>query len=545
MKINERLIVDAIHDAATGGWFKVEGPRGHVWFSGQELISSPLTVREQIAFETHRYLMSSDLQRLATEMNEVTFRDGVVASQSGWSGRTFVCGDGRIFPAGNSVDVVAFDRLAKFAPEGSLADWQATVGPYVEGQTLPLFIIALGLTGALLRFLPSGTLNPIVELAGQPLSGKSTLGMLAASVWAGNPEQIEGGGESWNMTANAFDLRRSDHRDMLLLLDEAEGAGGSDHDRKNLARTVIFTGAAHGRKMRWTDKKRSPAPLRLVLLSTANTSLRDVLVGEPAARLKAAISRVLPIHVDKKGKNGLKLFDKTPASHKTRAKAAKALRRAVDHAYGTAGPAFAEFLAEKALVDEQAFKNDVGTRLDATVDRLQLRRRIADVRQCTTLAAIELSGILAREAGILPVEWGDPVAVVDRIFEQVIGAPVIPSSVTNRENECFNGYLRQQIRIMRFRNTDRAFISHPSLVRQYPGFITRREDGCEELLVDPRYFKQTFAGAHKFLKAARRDRRLRVHPSEPARYQIHAPSWMKSCGFDRIYAITVSDVRLG
>lgn len=544
MTEHDRLIIDAVHDADTGVWFKATGTLGKVWFSGLELMTSPTSVLKQIAVGTGHYIVNAALKRrLENEISDVPFRDGVVAAQSGWHKCAFICGDGTIFPADKGIDVVAFERLPKFQPEGSLADWQATVSRFVEGQILPLFVIALALTGALVRFLPSGTLNPIVELAGKKLSGKSTLGVLAASVWAGDREKTEGGGESWNMTANAFGLRRSDHRDMLLVLDEAEGSGANERDRQNLARSVIFTGSTTTEKLRMTDKSRTHAPLRLALLSTANTSMREILRNEPTARLEAAMSRVLPILVDREGKDGLPLFGKTPEGYNSPGEAASALRAAVDQAYGTAGPAFAKFIAEKAAVDERAFKEELRLKLNVTLKRLESRSVGADIRQCRTLAAIELGGDLAREAGVMPAEWGTASTAIDKVFSQIVGARVSSGANSDLHIKRFEEYVDRQLKMHKFHSSTVKFLPAPNLCEKWPGFIVSYEGGRRELLVAPKYFEKTFHGAREFLTAARLDGRLRIHSSEPDRLQIQAPKWMLSYGFKRVYAIELRPLR--
>ena len=545
MEMQESYITDAVFDAKTGAWFKVSGTRGTVWFSGSEFLTSQTTVLKRIGTDTGIYLADmASKRKLQQEVKDIVPRDGTVASQSGWHDKTFVCGDGSVMSADGAVDVVAFDPLPKFTAEGDLGDWHAALTPYVAKQSLPLFIISLSLSGALLRFLPSGTLNPIVELVGAPLSGKSTLGTLAASVWAGDSGKTEGGGENWNMTANAFDLRRDDHRDMLLLLDEGEGSGPDERARQNLAKAVIFTGAATSRKARMTDVNRSPDPLRLAILSTANTSFREVLGSERANKSQAAASRVLSIFVHKESEDGLALFDTLPngyeAAPKPAAAAASDLRDAVDTAYGTAGPAFAIALANKVGADEQAFRGEISSRLKLATNRMLRIDSSVDIRQCRTLAAVELAGELARETGVLPAEWGEPSRATDRVFSQITSVPIAKPALAASDITRFEKYVQRQLQMTKFLPSHVPLIPVPRLYKTTPGFVEINELGGRDLLVHPKYFERTFDGAKKFLKDAKKDGRLKTSPSEADRLQIHAPHWMLKYGFRRVYSIVLT-----
>lgn len=545
MEMQESYITDAVFDAKTGAWFKVSGARGTVWFSGSDFLTSQTMVLKRIGNDTGLYLADmASKRKLQQEVKETVPRDGTVASKTGWHGKTFVCGDGSVMSAESSVDVLAFDPLPKFTAEGELADWHAALAPFVARQSLPLFIIALSLSGPLLRFLSSSALNPIVELVGGKLSGKSTLGTLAASVWAGDPLKTEGGGESWNMTVNAFDDRRDDHRDMFLLLDEAEGGGSDQQTRQKLAASVIFNGAATSKKARATDVNPSPDPLRLALLSTANTSFREVLGSSLSKKNEAAASRVLSIFVHKESEDGLALFDTLPngyeAAPKPAAAAASDLRDAVDTAYGTAGPAFARALADKVGADEQAFRDEVRARLKLATNRLLRIDASVDIRQCTTLAVVELAGYLAREAGVLPVEWGEPSQITDRVFRQITSVQIAESALAPADSRRLDEYVQRQLKMKKFQPSDAVIIPMPSVCSMTPGFVFVGERGGRELLVEPDYFERTFDGAKKFLKDAKKDGRLKTSPSEADRLQIHAPNWMLKYGFKRIYNIVLT-----
>ena len=337
------IITDAVRDSASGTFFQASGPHGTLWFSASEYLEKVASVHAKISRCTGRMLATArSKSRFAEEIENFSVRDGDVIAQAGWNDGKYACGDGTVLPVGAAVDIVTFAPLAKFTPLGDLKNWLREVGPIVQCQTLPYFAVSVALTGPLIRFLPAGTFNPMIELVGERASGKSTLAVLASSVWSGDPAKTEGGGESWSMTPNAFDMRRQDHRDGLLVFDEAEGSAPGNRDQIGLLKQVIFTGAATSRKARMTDVDRSPPPLRAALLSTSNTSVAALLHREPKERREAAQSRLLTILIDRQGKSGLTVLDTLPAQYASMEDAVSALRVATARTYGSAGPAFAE-----------------------------------------------------------------------------------------------------------------------------------------------------------------------------------------------------------
>jgi hypothetical protein len=97
-----------------------------------------------------------------------------------------------------------------------------------------------------MRFAPAHLLNPQVELVGPRECGKSTLGILAASVWAGDPHSAVGGAETWDLTINALDQQKLTHGDNLLVLDEGNLAGTTSQDQREVIRKAVFKAATTG-----------------------------------------------------------------------------------------------------------------------------------------------------------------------------------------------------------------------------------------------------------------------------------------------------------
>lgn len=213
------------------------------------------------------------------------FRPALVAASPGWIDGHFVLGDGAVIsPAANAREVVVtFEPYAKFAPRGTLADWQHAVGRVAADQSLALFALSLAFVGPLLPFVPPDYLSPLFELVGGQGTGKTTLGVLAASVWAGNPDSRTGGGETWDLTPNRFDDLKLSHRHVLLLLDEGNLAGTTVEARRKLIHQAVFGLTNSGSRQRMGDPPSKPHA-QLAVLSTSNRALSDLVEGSFAER---------------------------------------------------------------------------------------------------------------------------------------------------------------------------------------------------------------------------------------------------------------------
>lgn len=341
----------------------------------------------------------------------------VIASGPGWTGNHFVTGDGRVLPStGAPIDRIAFDPVEKFRPLGTLVDWQQEVGPYVTGHDLPNFAIGLALTGPLLPFLPHDNTNPQAEFVGQPRAGKTILGAVAASVWSGCADRPGGGGSSWRMTPAAFDLIRLEHRGTIIVLDEAEDT--PKRMREEMTKAVAYSGAGADLTRRLTDVERPPVAPRHAVLSTSNTPIVKVLARENADSREGAMSRMPTLYVDREPSDGrLSIFNSNRLPENVEA-AASGLRAACGRAYGTAGPAFAEKLAEQLQdgATAAALRNRVNELFQRALVRLEKLDPASDARHRQMLAAVHTSLTLAIGFGIIPKDWCAPNSVILRIF---------------------------------------------------------------------------------------------------------------------------------
>lgn len=532
-------ITDGIRTEAGARYYKYSGVDGYVWFGGSDWLRSDKEVRNRILTATGTMISrGTAVATLHKEVDEWSaFRPGIVAEHPGWTGNIFVCGDGswRVGPGEPGPDVVDFEGLPKFIPQGTISDWQRIMQPFVKGQALPFFVCCLALSGPLLRLVPSGLVPPQVELVGEAKSGKSTLGTLAASIWSGMPGKTEGGGESWDMKINAFDVHRRNHRDAFLLLDEAETSAENRTQRRDVAKMIVMKAASTAEKARYTDTKASPL-LRVPILSTTNTPLSEVLHGAGKDAIEAVASRMLSFHMARAA-TGTLIFDPMPDGYAEMEKAVGGLRSAVDAAYGTAGPAFAEGLVNLVTADEAGLRRRIAGEIGSASDRLRRQRPDGGQRHRQMLAIVEVAGRLAQEFEVLPASWGDPAGVVDYVYGRCTTHADRQAQIALGEGRRFVEYLCRQI--VGKKVLPLEFSPDPKKLDcgSHPIVIQQTKAGSVAYM-HPDHFRAGFANYRGFLDEMKRQGRRRRDKSEQSdRLQVHAPMSIKRYGFKRVYAI--------
>ena len=291
-------ILDAVIDQHDDHWIRYGRPNRSVWFKVTDLISASSEVFKRLSSVGAHYLTRQGQDRVKTAVEQHTaHRDALVAARPGWLGHHFVFGDGTVVsPKGDAREIIiAFEAASKFSPVGSLPEWQREVGPLVTDQPLPLFTLCYAFVPPLMRFVPPGYPNPGFEVVGEAECGKSTLGVIAESVWAGDPNSDCGGGVAWDLTLNSIDDIKRQHRDTLLFLDEGNLAGANLRERKELIQQAVFKLASTEEKARMGDKGPRQTT-NLATLSTTNSPLCELAEGTVHVR-GAAHSRMITIRV--------------------------------------------------------------------------------------------------------------------------------------------------------------------------------------------------------------------------------------------------------
>ncbi len=380
-------ILDAVHDQHGGRWLRYGIGEQAIWFAIADLISEGTTVFRRLSEVGVTCLTSTSQSAFKRAIEaQSAFRPALVAARPGWLEGFYVFGDGTISaPSADDREViVTFEPNPKFAPRGTLQEWQDTTGPFIAGQPLISFAIGLALSGALLRFVPRGYVNPQVEIEGGPETGKSSVGVLGASVWSGNPESDCGGGESWDLTINSLDPLKLSHGDGFLFLDEGNLAGASIKERREFARQATFKVAATGGRRRLGDGVQGQHA-RVSMLSTTNTPLADLIEGGAGER-EAVQSRRITLRIAPNTPHGV--FARLPEGYESAVKASEAMVAVADRYWGTAGREFIRRLVREVERDEMRLRAIVARNLDLFRSRNRMPSGAARVQKTFALVAV-------------------------------------------------------------------------------------------------------------------------------------------------------------
>ncbi len=139
-----------------------------------------------------------------------------VVSRSGWQHGAYVLPNAEV--VGNPADPVFFNGRSASANayriSGSTAEWREHVGALAQGNVCMMLGVACSLSAPLLDLVEADSFG--VHLFGNSGTGKTTIGMVANSVW-GHPEELK---LSWYSTALGLANEAAAHNDGLMSLDE-------------------------------------------------------------------------------------------------------------------------------------------------------------------------------------------------------------------------------------------------------------------------------------------------------------------------------------
>ena len=139
-----------------------------------------------------------------------------VVSRSGWQHGAYVLPNAEV--VGNPADPVFFNGRSASAnayrTSGTVAEWRENVGTLAQGNVCMMLGVACSLAAPLLDLVEADSFG--VHLFGNSGTGKTTIGMVANSVW-GHPEDLK---LSWYSTALGLANEAAAHNDGLMSLDE-------------------------------------------------------------------------------------------------------------------------------------------------------------------------------------------------------------------------------------------------------------------------------------------------------------------------------------
>ncbi|MES0090086.1 DUF927 domain-containing protein [Mesorhizobium sp. M0030] len=514
-------ILDAVVSQHSDRRIKFGTDENSIWFALSALQMDERTVFARLANAGFTYLTPKKKAAFREKIEDhEDYRPGLVASTPGPIGEHFVFGDGTVESKPGSAEViVAFDGEEKFCPVGTLAAWQEEVGSVVKGQPLLLFILCLAFLPAILRFIPG--MNPLFELIGEPESGKTTAGLLAASVWVGNSFSEVGGGLTWDLTVNAFDVVKVQHAGALLFLDEGNLAGSNERDRKDVIRKVIFKASSKGGRKRLTEKV-APPNVDFALLSTSNQPLRNVIHAK-AAELDAMRTRMVTVVI---GQN-LGVLTHTPDGFDTTEEAVDHLRNAVKINHGVAARAFIQRLVK---ADPKMLQAKIDREMARFARKLPSFDGDGNARTRRMFSSLYAAGVLARRWRVLPAEWGDFAPALLAVW-QAIDKPVRTVGKVSAVKR-FNAYFeRFESSMIPTEQMDGPL--SPAIFEEVAGVIARSERRTEIVISTVR-FKKSFPDHVSVMKELRAQGAAKT---EHGKLSIKTPRPI--CASGRAYVITL------
>lgn len=289
----------------------------------------------------------------------------------------------------------------EWAESGSLQGWKDEIARFAIGNSRLQFAIAAAFAGPLLRVL--GAESGACHFFGASSEGKSTLLKCGTSVWG--PKVI-----NMNTTKVGVEAILVRHNDTFAPFDEL---GQMEHGAGELA---YMLGNESGKARGKIDGElRAVKKFKTFALMTGEQKLSDKIEGEGKKATAGQEVRVLSIAANAGAghgcfevlhgeKNGAALSDRLIAS--------------TGKYFGTAGPAFVEF-----LLPNYATVSGLGPMLDELTKKMVRDDADGQVsRAAKRCAIVGVAGELARMAGILPWPQGAARKAAVRVFNDWLEA---------------------------------------------------------------------------------------------------------------------------
>ena len=325
---------------------------------------------------------------------------------TGWAGSSFVLPSEVI--SKDNAEKAMFTGESKalyFGKKGNLASWQERIAKPMMGNARGVFALSAALAGPLLKLLDleSGGFH----FRGGSSCGKSTLAMVAGSIWGGGGPL--GFAQSWRSTSNALESVAAGHSDTCLILDEL--AQVAPEDAGNAA-YMLSNGQAKSR-LKSDASLRSRAMWRTVFLSTGEISLSDHIKSSVRGGNVMAGQELRVIDLRADAGHGLGVWDNIQ-DFTTASAFSDALKGACKSHYGHAGSEFV-----KAVIDGgESFKERIKECLG-----LFVRIAIQDGdtgqihRAAHRFALVAAAGEAAIYAGVLPWAKGEAMQAALTLFQ--------------------------------------------------------------------------------------------------------------------------------
>ena len=328
--------------------------------------------------------------------------------RTGWHEQSFVLPNETITSTQTKAEEpVLFEppTQSPYCQSGTLESWKLGVAANVAGNSRLILALCAAFAGPLLEILGQETGG--FNFVGLSSTGKTTALLVAASVW-GKGTVSGGYVQTWRGTDNGIEAQAVLHTDTLLCLDELSQASP-----KTVYETVYMLGNSRGKsRATRTGSARTVKTWRVMLLSTGEQSLSDKLKEEGRNMKAGQAVRLLDIPADAEADMGL--FENIH-NHETAAEFAERLKNETAKNYGFAGPAFVKYilsLKEELSSNASELMKRASKEYSSETQDGQVSRAINRFALC------KIAGLLARQAGLLPLSQDDLEEGIGRCFEE-------------------------------------------------------------------------------------------------------------------------------
>lgn len=283
---------------------------------------------------------------------------------------------------------------AKFKQAGTLAEWKANVATPAEKNSRLMLALCVSFAGPLLE--PLGIEGGGFHLYGSSSIGKTTALAVGASVFGEGRAFVE----NFRSTDNALENRCLARHHTCLLIDEIGQAKG------DLGEIIYLmaNGTAKGR-MTAGGESRTEKRWLTMFLSTGEQSTEEKIAMDKKSKPTAG-HNVRDVDIEGDAGAGHGLFDDLCGAADGAALSDK-LKKATATHYGTAGPAFVEWLVDQRAsegVSFEALREKVDELASLFVDKACTGEADGQVRRVAArFALLAVAGELAREAGV--TDW--------------------------------------------------------------------------------------------------------------------------------------------
>ncbi|MCA1623166.1 MAG: DUF927 domain-containing protein [Acidobacteria bacterium] len=363
--------------------------------------SMPVELLHGESYEFIKRLTSEGLELMPTKKHRerlafyiATFKSNktiICTDRIGWHDAAFVLPNKSF---GSDKDEIIYQSSSegfhKFDTKGSLQEWQENISKYCVGNSRLAFAASVAFASPLL---------PVVDLTGGGFhfrgitsTGKTTVLLVAGSIYGGSDTDPHGFCDTWKATANGLEAIAESHNHALLCLDEI-----SECDGRQVGEIAYMLANGRGKnRMAKNISARRPLNWNLLFLSSGEQRLADKM-REAGQRVKGGQEiRLCDLEADT-SKFGL--FENLHGFDNGQ-EFSDYLRRASKQFYGTAISAFLDWLVK---VDRESIrKNWRGFQQKFISELLPENQKYPSevYRVASRFALVALAGELATESGV-------------------------------------------------------------------------------------------------------------------------------------------------